>query len=205
MVCAIGPAAGCGLYEVGQDVIDAFAENFAVSQKYFTATRLGHALVDLKSANRDQLIESGVLPKNISISAYCTMERVHLFFSYRIEKNRFGRTGSRATCGHSHRKFSGRDSKVASKFCYPRFLCGCGIIVGRCDRLGSCRGWGQTSRRRSVAPLDAYPRAWRVPRRSRVSSGCQAQSDDKTHCAGLRCRSHSVSQMHGVAHGDKRY
>ena len=93
LIGAIGPAAGCGLYEVGQDVIDAFAENFAGSEKYFTETRLGHSLVDLKSANRDQLIKSGVSPKSIYISTYCTMERVDLFFSYRIEKNRFGRTG----------------------------------------------------------------------------------------------------------------
>jgi YfiH family protein len=93
LICAIGPAAGCDLYEVGQDVIDAFAGKFAGSEKYFTATRPGHALVDLKAANRDQLIESGVPSKSVNIAPYCTMERVDLFFSYRIEKKKFGRTG----------------------------------------------------------------------------------------------------------------
>jgi YfiH family protein len=92
-VAAIGPAAGCELYEVGQDVIDAFAENFTGSEKYFAQTRPGHAFADIKAANRDQLLESGVSRKNIYIAPYCTMERVDLFFSYRIEKKKFGRTG----------------------------------------------------------------------------------------------------------------
>jgi YfiH family protein len=93
LICAIGPSAGCELYEIGQDVIDAFAKNFAASEKYFTETRSGHALVDLKAANRDQLIESGVLPENVYVASYCTMERIDLFFSYRVEKKKFGRTG----------------------------------------------------------------------------------------------------------------
>jgi len=93
LMCAIGPAAACESYEVGQDVIDLFTENFAASEKYFTETKPGHALVDLKGANRDQLIESGANGNNISIAPYCTMERADLFFSYRIEKAKFGRTG----------------------------------------------------------------------------------------------------------------
>jgi YfiH family protein len=93
LICAIGPAAGCGLYEVGQDVIDAFRENFPTGGKYFTDTRPGHALVDLKAANRDQLIDSGIQPKHVYIAPFCTMERADLFFSYRIEKKKFGRTG----------------------------------------------------------------------------------------------------------------
>lgn len=93
LICAIGPAAGCSLYEVGQEVKDAFAERFSRSEKYFTETRPGHALADIKAANADQLESAGVKKTNIHISPYCTMERVDLFFSYRIEKKRFGRTG----------------------------------------------------------------------------------------------------------------
>jgi copper oxidase (laccase) domain-containing protein len=93
LVCAIGPAAGCDSYEVGQEVIDMFDRNFATGEKYFTETKPGHALVDLKAANRDQLIESGASGNNISTAPYCTMERADLFFSYRIEKAKFGRTG----------------------------------------------------------------------------------------------------------------
>ena len=92
-ICAVGPAAGCNFYEVGKDVIDTFTQNFTDSEKYFTETRQGHALVDLKAANRDQLIDVGIAADNIYIAPYCTMERIDLFFSYRIEKKKFGRTG----------------------------------------------------------------------------------------------------------------
>lgn len=93
LVCAIGPAALCGSYEVGTDVIDAIAATFGDHQKYFTPTREGHALVDLHQANEDVLIDAGVKRANIFKAPLCTMERTDLFFSYRIEKAKFGRTG----------------------------------------------------------------------------------------------------------------
>jgi YfiH family protein len=93
LVCAIGPAA-CGRnYEIGRDVIDAFEKNFPSSDKYFAPTRDGHALVDLHSANKDQLLEKGVLENSIFTSTLCTMERTDLFFSYRVEKKKYGKTG----------------------------------------------------------------------------------------------------------------
>jgi len=93
LICAIGPAAGCDRYEVGKEVIQAFSQNFSDSKEYFQETRPGHAFVDLKAANRDQLIDSGVDAANIHISPLCTIERPDLFFSYRLEKPKFGRTG----------------------------------------------------------------------------------------------------------------
>ncbi|MBK8466067.1 MAG: peptidoglycan editing factor PgeF [Chloracidobacterium sp.] len=93
MICAIGPAA-CGRnYEIGKDVIDAFSEKFAESKKYFSPTREGHALVDLHLANRDQLIDCGVAVENILTAPFCTIEQPNLFFSYRLEKQKFGKTG----------------------------------------------------------------------------------------------------------------
>ncbi|MBV9217287.1 MAG: peptidoglycan editing factor PgeF [Acidobacteria bacterium] len=93
LICAIGPAASKCSYEVGQDVIDQFAAAFQRSEKYFEPTRDGHALVDLHDANRDQLIDSGVMEEKISTAPFCTMERPDLFFSYRLEKSKFGKTG----------------------------------------------------------------------------------------------------------------
>jgi YfiH family protein len=93
MVAAIGPAAGCTNYEIGSDVIEAFKENFAGSEKYFTATREGHALVDLHQANRDQLLAAGLSDDKIFTTPFCTMERPDLFFSYRLEKQKYGKTG----------------------------------------------------------------------------------------------------------------
>jgi YfiH family protein len=93
LMAAIGPAASCKMYEIGQDVIDEFASNFEGSEKYFTPTSDGHALVDLHAANRDQLTATGLRPDRIFIAPFCTMERSDFFFSYRREKQDFGRTG----------------------------------------------------------------------------------------------------------------
>lgn len=93
LVCAIGPAATCKNYEIGQDVIDAFEERFSTSGNLFTKTRDGHALIDLHRANRDQLTSIGVPGDNISAAPFCTMERTDLFFSYRVEKKTLGKTG----------------------------------------------------------------------------------------------------------------
>jgi len=93
LICAIGPAAGCESYEIGKDVIDAFAANFSTSGKYFTETREGHALIDLPLANKDQLIDAGVPEDNIFTAPFCTMTRTDLFFSYRLEKPLSGKTG----------------------------------------------------------------------------------------------------------------
>ncbi|MBP6001911.1 MAG: peptidoglycan editing factor PgeF [Pyrinomonadaceae bacterium] len=93
MIAAIGPAA-CGRnYEIGQDVIDAFAANFEGSEQYFMPTRPGHALVDLHQANRDQLVSAGIKNNAIHTAPFCTMELVDLFFSYRLEKRTNGKTG----------------------------------------------------------------------------------------------------------------
>ena len=93
MIAAIGPAAGCGRYEIGNDVIEAFSENFNGSQKYFKTTSEGHALVDLHLANKDQLLACGVPLDAIYTAPFCTMERPDLFFSYRLEKRKYGKTG----------------------------------------------------------------------------------------------------------------
>jgi YfiH family protein len=101
LICAIG-AAACGRnYEVGQDVIDAFAEKFSTGGKLFTPTREGHALIDLQLANKEQLLSLGVLPENVFTAPFCTMERTDLFFSYRVEKKLYGKTGRlMAVIGH---------------------------------------------------------------------------------------------------------
>jgi purine-nucleoside/S-methyl-5'-thioadenosine phosphorylase / adenosine deaminase len=90
---AIGASAGPCCYEVGGDVIDAFTSKFLDGKKLFTATRPGHATVDLLKANRDQLVSTGVNPERIHIAPICTMDRTDLFFSYRKEKSLHGKVG----------------------------------------------------------------------------------------------------------------
>ncbi len=90
---AIGPAAGSCCYEVGQEVIEAFRENFRDADELFQPTREGHALIDLQRANRNQLAQAGVNPARIHTAPFCTMCRTDLFFSYRREKSLRGRVG----------------------------------------------------------------------------------------------------------------
>lgn len=93
IVAAIGPAASSEAYEIGRDVIEAFSAAFSGSEKYFSPTREGHALIDLHAANRDQLLSCGVPLDSIYIAPFCTMGRTDLFFSYRNEKAVYGKTG----------------------------------------------------------------------------------------------------------------
>ena len=90
---AIGPAAGSCCYEVGRDVIDPFRDRFPGQDMMFAETREGHACINLLQANRSQLVSAGVDPDRISIAPLCTMCRTDLFFSYRREKNVFGKVG----------------------------------------------------------------------------------------------------------------
>jgi YfiH family protein len=93
IIAAIGPSASCQSYEVGSDVVETFHQNFGDVDRYFTPTKEGHALVDLPSVNCDQLIGMGVETDSIDITSLCTMTRTDLFFSYRIEKKKYGKTG----------------------------------------------------------------------------------------------------------------
>ena len=90
---AIGAAAGACCYEVGTDVIDAFMSKFPNGERLFIETRANHALIDLLTANRDQLVAEGVKEEKIHIAPICTMCRTDLFFSYRKEKKVHGKVG----------------------------------------------------------------------------------------------------------------
>lgn len=70
-----------------------FGKKFSTGGKLFTETRKGHAFIDLHLANNEQLVSIGVKKENIFTAPLCTMERTDLFFSYRVEKKKYGRTG----------------------------------------------------------------------------------------------------------------
>jgi hypothetical protein len=93
VVIAIGPAAHECCYEVGSEVIDAFGSRFGKSAGLFNPTRTDHACVDLLKTNRVQLTAAGVNEARIYSAPLCTMCRTDLFFSYRREKNLYGKVG----------------------------------------------------------------------------------------------------------------
>jgi hypothetical protein len=90
---AIGPAAlGC-CYQVGPEVIRAFKDKFSYAGELFSMHYDDHAHIDLHRANRRQLTDAGLREENIYAAPLCTMCRTDLFFSYRREKPRYGKTG----------------------------------------------------------------------------------------------------------------
>lgn len=93
VLAAIGPAAGVCCYEVGPEVVAAFAREFGSIEHLLRPTQQGRACLDLQRANAEQLATEGVGTDRIHTAPLCTMCRTDLFFSYRREKTKLGRTG----------------------------------------------------------------------------------------------------------------
>jgi YfiH family protein len=74
LVAGIGPAIGPCCYEVGSDVVDAFADR----PQLFSDGRL-----DLWEANRLALLEAGVPAEQVEVSGVCTQCHAERFFSHR--------------------------------------------------------------------------------------------------------------------------
>lgn len=115
IVAAIGPGVQVCCYDVGEEVRTKFRSQFSyadslfrevkesdpVREKYpllfLTARAPGHSelpvklFLDLKEANRRQLLDAGVSAKNIDATSPCTACHRELLFSYRAEKGVTGR------------------------------------------------------------------------------------------------------------------
>jgi YfiH family protein len=101
LVAAIGPSIGPCCYEVGSELVDAFAAaghaRYLVD-RWFVAPppRRGEhdrpkLRLDTWGANRDQLIMAGLDEQNIHASGLCTASRSDMFPSYRVEGQAAGR------------------------------------------------------------------------------------------------------------------
>jgi YfiH family protein len=116
VVAALGPAVGRCCYEVGPEVAQAFAAQFPAAADWFdgpfdqlargeeplwlpwlTMMPPGHVppparvQLDLRAANRWQLLDAGVPAAQIGVSDLCTACRTDLLFSYRREGAKTGR------------------------------------------------------------------------------------------------------------------
>jgi YfiH family protein len=84
MLAAIGPSIGAEAFEVGEEVYASFAsagmDMTAISQRNI---RTGKAHIDLKEANRRQLIDAGLREACIEMSDRCTYACREDFFSAR--------------------------------------------------------------------------------------------------------------------------
>jgi len=115
IMAAIGPGVQSCCYDVGEELRIRFQAQFSyadslfrevkesdpVREKYpllfLSARAPGHSdlltklFLDLKEANRRQLLDAGVLAKNIDSNFPCTACHTELLFSYRAEKGKTGR------------------------------------------------------------------------------------------------------------------
>jgi YfiH family protein len=112
LLAAIGPAIGACCYEVGTEVASEFRSQFSNASDWFDELRTGeepnplqwlnmappghqpppkNVVLDLRRANRAQLLDAGVPAQNITVSDLCTACRRDLFFSYRKEGDTTGR------------------------------------------------------------------------------------------------------------------
>ena len=82
----IGACIGYENFEVGNEV----AEQFDVDFKRFDAQKQKY-YIDLKGANKKQLLDFGLSLENIEVSPYCTFKNEELFFSHRRDKGVTGR------------------------------------------------------------------------------------------------------------------
>jgi len=112
LLAAIGPSIGPCCYEVAADFVTKFTAQFADAADYFDEPRSGeepnplqwlnmkppghqpppkNVHLDLRKANRSQLIAAGLLAKNIYVSDLCTACHTGLLFSHRREGPLSGR------------------------------------------------------------------------------------------------------------------
>lgn len=101
LVAAIGPSIGVCCYEVGPELVDAFAAagfQRHLIDRWFTSTppprgsRARNPLrLDVAGANRDQLLLAGLPEEQVHMSGLCTAMHLDVLTSYRVEKEKAGR------------------------------------------------------------------------------------------------------------------
>ena len=112
---AIGPSIGACCYEVGSELVDAFAaagHPRHLIDRWFHAPAPPHGSfssaltggerprlrLDLVGASRDQLVLAGIPERQIYTSGLCTAMHLDVLTSYRAEKERAGRMAGVIRC-----------------------------------------------------------------------------------------------------------
>jgi hypothetical protein len=85
-VAQVGTCIGPTAFEVGEEVAAQFAPAFRRWQP-----GAGKFCIDLKAANRQQLLDAGVPPAQVGLSPHCTVLHNRDYFSYRAEGPTSGR------------------------------------------------------------------------------------------------------------------
>jgi YfiH family protein len=85
LLAALGPGIGPCCYEVGADLAGSFAPEF------FRPGPRGRPHLDVRGANRAQLVDAGLRPDRIHGLDHCTRCRADLYHSYRRDGKAAGR------------------------------------------------------------------------------------------------------------------
>ncbi|QPJ64747.1 MAG: peptidoglycan editing factor PgeF [Candidatus Nitrohelix vancouverensis] len=85
LIAAIGPGICGACYEVEEDCLQAFKDNFDDWTRLAKRQTNGKFLLDLVQANREDALEAGILEDRLSLSGHCTACRTDMFYSYRKE------------------------------------------------------------------------------------------------------------------------
>ncbi|BCJ86060.1 laccase domain protein [Effusibacillus dendaii] len=91
ILAAIGPSIDRCCYEVDQQVFLPFIEEFSGGERFFTANERHRWQLSLPEANRQILIDSGLLPEHIERVGGCTACDTETYFSHRAENGKTGR------------------------------------------------------------------------------------------------------------------
>lgn len=92
ILAAIGPSICQGCYEVSEDVIEKFRENFEERDwtKLFYQKENGKYQLDLWKANGIIFAEAGILSKHMAVTNVCTHCNSSVFYSHRTTGNQRG-------------------------------------------------------------------------------------------------------------------
>jgi len=93
LIAGISPSLGPCCFEVKEDVISEFHNNFGDVSHRFFEERDNKTYLNLTEAITYQLLTGGIKKDNIETIKLCTSCRNDLFFSYRKEKGLTGRCG----------------------------------------------------------------------------------------------------------------
>ena len=94
LVAAIGPSIGACCYEVGEELLTAFAAAGHTSvdlADWFARDSAGRLQLDLWQANADLLVHAGVPRARLHVAGLCTKTHVEVLESFRVDGDRAGR------------------------------------------------------------------------------------------------------------------
>jgi YfiH family protein len=95
LFAGIGPCISTGMYEVGEEVASGFGSLFGDNPLIVQPGKNTDKFhINLQEANRNQLMQKGVLPLNIEMADICTYNHPEWFFSARRDGAKCGRFAS---------------------------------------------------------------------------------------------------------------